>query len=220
MSEKRTIQSIDRSIAILELIAEKGQVNLTDICREVNLKTSTAHGILTTLEQAGYITRFQEKLSYTLGLNSLKLGLSYERNTNMKNQIHRLLTRLVEEVNETAYFELKIGTNNYYYLDTVLSSQPLKVTPDGDKFIILPDCSAVAKAYRGESHEAIYRYSRDLQEVMPGLNCFAVPYKTGNAITGLVALSGPANRFTEEKIEDAYYKYLKVMKELKLESHI
>lgn len=217
MEQKKYIQSVDRALSILSYIADRGSVRLNEISEHVGLKTSTTFGLLQTLEHNGYISRKQQGMAYCLGFNSLRLGLSFNNYSGVKGTIHKLLVEIVEEIDETTYFEIKIG-DRYYYYDVVLSTQPLKVVPDEHRFIDLPDNSAVTKIYR--TYETGVRYATDLEEVEEGLNCFAVPFKWGNMIIGCVALTGPSYRFTKEKMEQTYAIYCNVMKRLNLEKHL
>lgn len=213
MEDKKYIQSVERALKILTFIADNREARLNDISAYAGLKTSTAFGLLQTLEHAGYIARTNKGLDYCLGLNSLKLGLCYSRESGLSEKIHQLLCGLVDAVDETAYFEIGIG-KRYYYYDVVLSTRPLKVVPDNDLFINLPEQSAVAKVFNRFA-EGI-RYTTDIEEVEKGLNCFAVPFRSGDTLIGCVALSGPSNRFTREKMETAYQAYLDIMKKLDL----
>lgn len=217
MEKKKYIQSVERALKILSYIADNGEVRLNGISEYANLKTSTTFGLLQTLEHTGYITRTNKGLDYCLGLNSLKLGLCYNAESVLTEKIHLLLCELVKEVDETAYFEIKIG-KRYYYYDVVLSTQPLKVVPDNELFIDLPDNSAVSKVFSRYS-EGI-RYQTDLEEVDKGLNCFAVPFKSGDTLVGCIALTGPSNRFTKEKMESTYQIYLDIMRKLDFENHV
>lgn len=208
MESRKYIQSVERAFSMLTYIADHGTARLNEISRDAGLKNTTAFGLLQTLEHTGYIVRTNKGLDYCLGLNSLKLGLSYNLSSDMRRKLHRILSALTREVKETSYFELKIG-NRYYYYDVVLSPQPLKVVPGEDRFIELPDNSAVAKVYAGYADG--FRYATDLEEVTKGLNCFAAPYTTGGALVGCIALSGPSSRFTRDKMEDTYRIYQRIL---------
>ncbi|MGL6016092.1 MAG: IclR family transcriptional regulator [Selenomonadaceae bacterium] len=213
-NEKKYIQSVERALGMLSFVADKGEARLGEISEHAQLKTSTTFGLLQTLEHCGYLARGRGDMEYNLGLASLKLGLCYNRTNRLAEKIHSLLTELVQESNETAYFEIKIG-RRYYYYDVVLSNQPLKVVPDDDQFIDLPDNSAVAKVYQNE--DPAFRYAVDLEEVERGLNCFAVPFYSGSSMIGCVALTGPSYRFTEEKMERVFTVYENALKKLNLE---
>lgn len=217
MANNKYIQSIERSSMILDYIAKKGCAKLNEISNAMELKTSTTFGILQTLEHTGYISRTNGGLEYCLGLKCLSLGLSVKNKVGINNEIHDLLVALVNEVNETAYFELKIG-DRYYYLDVVVSTQSLKVVPEDDDYIDLPENSAVAKVFNNITDD--FTYATDLEEVEEGLNCFAVPYRTGGILIGCVVMTGPSYRFNEKRIEYAYQVYLEIMKRMELNCHI
>lgn len=213
--DKKYIQSVERALNILSFIADRGAVRLNEISEFAGLKTTTAFGLLQTLEHMGYVARSIKGMEYCLGLNAFKLGLCYNQSSGLGAKIHELLSELVRAVDETAYFEIRIG-QRYYYYDVVLSTQPLKVVPDHDAFISLPAESAVAKIFDG--HQDGLRYAMDLEEVEAGLHCFAVPFYAGDSMIGCVALSGPSYRFTKEKMESVYGIYCDILQKLQLEN--
>ncbi len=217
MKQNDYIQSVERSMSILNFIADTGSVRLKDICNYTGLNKSTAFGLIRTLEHGGYVSRINNGLDYCLGLNCLKLGICYNLETKSKEKIHHLLERLVEETGETAYFEIKAQSKFYYY-DMVASKFALKVVPDNDKFVSLPDNSAVAKVYR--NYRDKIKYETDLEEIEKGLNCFATPFMAGDEILGCIAITGPSNRFTSTDIEKTYEIYCKIMNELDLLEHV
>lgn len=217
MAEKKYIQSVERAYMILDYIAKNKSAKLNEICEYTGLKTSTAFGILQTLEHTGQISKSSDELNYSLGLNTLKFGLSYLNDSSITHKINDLLREMVNEIDETAYFEIQVDKNRFYYLDCIVSSHPLKVVPDENKYILLPDNSAVAKLFNSKED---VEYTTDLEEVDEGLNCFAVPYKSGGEIVGCLALTGPSYRFTKEKMDEAHAAYIKIMKKLGLENHL
>jgi len=210
---KKYIQSVERALGMLSYVADHGSVRLGEISEYTGLKTSTTFGLLQTLEHCGYLYRGRGDMEYSLGLASLKIGLCYNRSSGMAEGIHALLTDLVREIDETAYFEIRIG-ERYYYYDVVLSTQPLKVVPDEDQFIDLPENSAVAKAFNNT--DPSFRYATDLEDVQEGMNCFAVPFYSSGTLLGCVALSGPSCRFTAGKMEHVWDTYRALLKKLGL----
>ncbi|MBK5199912.1 MAG: helix-turn-helix domain-containing protein [Spirochaetaceae bacterium] len=216
MAEKKYIQSVNRALEILEFIAKKRISKLNEICLALDLKAPTAYALLQTLENKSYIQRVG-KTQYSLGLNSLKLGLMYDLGEEKTKSIHIFLTELVNIVNETCYFEIKIGNLNYFQ-DYVLSSQSLKVVPIESHYDELLDISAVNKAYKN-CNENI-KFETDLEQVQNGLNCMAIPYKNDNKIVATIAFTGPSFRFNLEKMEKAYEAFLLVMNKYKMGNHI
>jgi DNA-binding IclR family transcriptional regulator len=209
---KKYIQSVERALKIMNLIADQGNMRLGAVSEAMGLKVTTTFGLLQTLEHMGYLSRGENDMEYCLGMNSLKAGLCFEAKSGMSSVIHTLLTELVEAIDETAYFEIRIG-EKYYYYDVVLSKQPLKVVPDQDRFITLPENSAVSKVYGRRTQNG---YATDLEEVEKGLNCFAVPFYSGGEMVGCVALTGPSYRFTKDRMKETYQTYCEVMDRLHL----
>ena len=215
MSDKKYIQSIQRASRILKFIADTGSAKLVDICHETGLKKSTVFGIVQTLEYEGYLAKSNEGFEYCLGLSTLKMGLSYMKDTKIDATVHELLTRLVEKIDETAYFIMKIGSQ-YHYLDYVLSSQPLKVVPGEGRFIDIPDHSAVAKVFHHYKDED-FEFAKDVEEVFEGTNCFAAPYRNGDSAIGCVVLTGPSYRYKESHLEETMVAYREILYDMGLE---
>lgn len=223
MTEKKYIQSIQRASCILKFIADKGRAKLVDICAETGLKKSTVFSIVQTLEHEGFLTKPQDGFDYSLGLSSLNLFLSYTKDTQIDTTVHELLSRLVAEIDETAYFVMKVG-EKYHFLDCVLSSQPLKVVPGVGKFVELPNHSAVGQVFlndeKGNDAEGDFVYAKDLEGVIKGTNCFAAPYRNGGQAMACVALTGPSYRYSEARMEMTMEVYRRIMEEMGLEDHL
>lgn len=216
MRDKKYIQSVDRALDILEYVAQKKVTKLSEISNHLSLKSPTAHALMQTLEHRGYIQRVG-KTQYSLGLNSLKLGLLFEWEIDSDKKISDLLKDLADEIMETVYFEFKIGKLHYVY-DIVESSQSLKVVLKESPYITLNENSAVKKVYL--KLDSNFKYTTNFQEVEKGLNGMAIPFKTDGIITATIAIIGPSCRFTKEKMEEAYDKYLKIMKLNRFGQHI
>jgi len=215
MGNKHYIQSVERAMDILAYIADNSDAGLSDISSRLGLNTSTAFGILQTLEHTGFISRNTAGLKYCLGIRSLKLGLCYNFDNSLSKNIHDVLSELAASVGETCYFEIRIGSK-YYYYDVVLAANPLKVVPDSKGFIDLPDNSAVSKVYN--TYRTGQQYATDLEEVMEGLNCFAAPVMSYGDILGCIAVSGPSSRFTKEAADSCFSVYCDIMKAHGLEN--
>lgn len=74
----RTIQSLERAAAMLRLLAGgERRLGLSDIASALNLAKGTAHGILRTLQQEGFVEQDPASGRYQLGAELLRLGNSY-----------------------------------------------------------------------------------------------------------------------------------------------
>lgn len=70
--ERKTIQSVETALEILDVIRDREVAGVTEIADEFGRSKSTIHHYLATLEAHGYLERADDK--YQLGLRSLTLG--------------------------------------------------------------------------------------------------------------------------------------------------
>ena len=74
----RTIQSLERAAAVLRLLAGgERRLGLSDVASSLGLAKGTAHGILRTLQQEGFVEQDPATGKYQLGAELLRLGNSY-----------------------------------------------------------------------------------------------------------------------------------------------
>ncbi|ARQ71630.1 IclR family transcriptional regulator [Streptomyces marincola] len=74
----RTIQSLERAAAVLRLLAGgERRLGLSDIASAIGLAKATAHGLLRTLQQEGFVEQDPVSGRYQLGAELLRLGNSY-----------------------------------------------------------------------------------------------------------------------------------------------
>ncbi|GAB3955746.1 IclR family transcriptional regulator [Streptomyces sparsus] len=74
----RSIQSLERAAAVLHLLAGgERRLGLSDIASTLGLAKGTAHGLLRTLQQEGFVEQDEASGRYQLGAELLRLGNSY-----------------------------------------------------------------------------------------------------------------------------------------------
>ncbi|MFE7117069.1 IclR family transcriptional regulator [Streptomyces sp. NPDC057654] len=74
----RTIQSLERAAAMLRLLAGgERRLGLSDVASSLGLAKGTAHGILRTLQQEGFVEQDPASGRYQLGAELLRLGNSF-----------------------------------------------------------------------------------------------------------------------------------------------
>ena len=72
----RPAPAVDRTVAVLNHLATHPtrQFTLSELARELDLNKATAHGMLATLADAGYVTRDPDAKTYGLGAALIALG--------------------------------------------------------------------------------------------------------------------------------------------------
>lgn len=124
----KTIQSIDKAILILNYVAQhNGTCTLTDISTALNMKITTLHGIIATLEYGEMLSKHPSTNKYTLGIKLFEFGKIYEANLSIKDLVRPLLEELGDNVHETIHLAIPFE-NQILYIDKVESPYPLRLT--------------------------------------------------------------------------------------------
>ena len=61
-----SVQSVDRAISILELVATRGEVGITEIAEELDVHKSTASRLVAALQHRNLLEQLSERGKYTL----------------------------------------------------------------------------------------------------------------------------------------------------------
>ncbi|OKL43149.1 IclR family transcriptional regulator [Pseudovibrio exalbescens] len=145
MEQKKTNQSIDRAVHILNYIAENGNnARLMDICQALDLKKSTLHGILATMQVHGLIMQDPDTTRYSLGIKLFELGKIYEESFSLGAVIRPTLERLSAEFKESVHLGI-LTEQSVLYMDQIESPYSIRVAAQaGHKAPLY--CTALGKA--------------------------------------------------------------------------
>lgn len=68
------MQSVDRAITIMELLARRGELGVTEVAGDLRVHKSTAFRLIATLEQRGLVEQTEDRGKYRLGVGLLRLA--------------------------------------------------------------------------------------------------------------------------------------------------
>ncbi|MRX50379.1 helix-turn-helix domain-containing protein [Paracoccus sp. S-4012] len=103
MESTGTVQSVDRALGLLELMAAQPEgTRLSDLARAAALPTSTAHRLLTTLERRGFAQFDPVNTTWHVGRRAWAVGVSFSRWQSFVAAAMPFLRRLRDETRETA----------------------------------------------------------------------------------------------------------------------
>lgn len=117
MSEDRDYQpvkSADRALAVIEFVASRGSTSFTDILSTLELPRSSAHGLLHTLNLAGWLDHNSSTKQYSLGLRAWQVGQMYTGHQDLANVAKPVMDRLSETLRETVQLARLDGIENVY----------------------------------------------------------------------------------------------------------
>lgn len=96
------VQSLVRALSILNRLAEaEDGVSLTELAQQVGLSASTAHRLLTTLEQERYARFDGERRLWSVGVQAFAVGNAFVKTRNLVTMARPHMRALMEESGET-----------------------------------------------------------------------------------------------------------------------
>lgn len=226
---KLTVRAVERALDILMCFTKDSDLGLTEIAGEIGLHKSTAHRLLTTLEEKGFVIRNSATEKYRLGLKIWELSAHLSQNDDPAILLLPQMEQLRDRLGETVSLYLRDGTDRLR-IQAVQSNQAIRrVAQVGARLPLYVGASSkVLVAY---AEEAIVRavlesadwpaavdrpaYVAQLQEIRklgyatsyeerePGAAAVAAPIfdRTGKVAAAL-SVSGPVSRLSPQTLED------------------
>src|SRR3712207_9425087 len=111
MQDSRTardnsVQSVDRAISILQVLARHGTASVTEIAGELGLHKSTVFRLLATLDARGLVEQNAERGRYQLGYGEVQLAAGATKARDLSLLGLPLCRALAETVGETVNVEI------------------------------------------------------------------------------------------------------------------
>ncbi|MDA7949428.1 MAG: helix-turn-helix domain-containing protein [Hyphomicrobiaceae bacterium] len=97
----QSVQSLDRALALLELIAQEDGLTLSELAQRAGVPPSTAHRILSTLQVHDYVMHDEERGLWLVGVRAFEVGSSFLRNRKLYAIGREIMRELMEEIGET-----------------------------------------------------------------------------------------------------------------------
>ncbi len=115
------VQSVQRSLKILKLFEENGQLSLNDISEYMELSKSTVYGLVNTLVYEDFLEQNDETKKYKLGIKNFELGNYYQKRLDIRKELRPLIENLVEQFHETVHLA-RYYHGEVIYIDKVEGS--------------------------------------------------------------------------------------------------
>lgn len=113
MPEISGVKSADRTLVVLEHLAEVGSASFSELSTDLNLPKSSTSALLATLESAGWIERDSDR-RFTVGLRAWQVGRGYRGHENIADRARPLMDALARDTGETVQLARLDGTENVY----------------------------------------------------------------------------------------------------------
>lgn len=103
------VQSLDRAMALLEILAAGEGSALSEVARRAELPPSTVHRLLTTLQRRALVSHDASTGLWTVGVGLFRVGSAYLRIRKLPEIARPLIRGLLEEVGETVNLSMLDG---------------------------------------------------------------------------------------------------------------
>jgi IclR family acetate operon transcriptional repressor len=141
-----SVQSVDRAISILQVLARHGAVGVTEIARELAVHKSTVFRLLATLEARGLVEQNAERGRYRLGYGVVQLAAGATKKHDLSVLSRPICHELAETVGETVNVAIHdrhevisidqvIGSATVTTLNWVGQRTPMHATSAGKLFL-------------------------------------------------------------------------------------
>src|SRR3954470_21833594 len=120
-----SVQSVDRALTILELLARDGEAGVTEIAGDLGVHKSTAFRLLATLESHRLVEQDGERGRYRLGVGNLRLAGATTARLDLVTEARPVCRQLATDTGETVNITVRSETSALY-LDQVAGSSAVQ----------------------------------------------------------------------------------------------
>lgn len=228
-----SVQSVDRALTIMEVLARVGESGVTDVAAELGVHKSTAFRLVATLEQHGLVEQVEGRGKYRLGIGLLRLAGATTARLDVVQEARSISRRLAAETGETVNIAV-LSEGTALYLDqaaggSALQSHnwvgqhiPLHATSNGKVLLSglepdrLDEVLGDLRRFTGGTHtdrdELIEEvsevrrvgYAVAVDELEEGLTAMAAPIRNAHGdVVASMSVSGPSFRLRDAKVDAA-----------------
>ena len=139
------VQSVDKALNIMKLLAEKGQdMKLTEIAEELDINKSTLHGLMSTLRFHGFVDQDDDTQKYKLGIYLIQLGELAAKSLDIIKLTSPTIDQVSKRLEETVHIG-QLDGRDVIYVNKKESEQSMRIyTTIGTRN--LAHCTGVGKA--------------------------------------------------------------------------
>jgi len=227
-----TVQSVDRAVSIMEMLARTGESGVTEIAVELGVHKSTAFRLVVALERRGLVEQTEDRGKYRLGMGLLRLAGATTARLDVVQEARPICRKLASDSGETVNIAV-LSENSALYLDQFAGTSalqphnwvgqhiPLHATANGKVLLsglsdeeltrtlrTLPAYTGTTitskRALRAELERVREQgYAVAVDELEIGLTALAAPIRNAHGdAIASVSVSGPSFRLDDERLEE------------------
>lgn len=188
-------RTVERALALLATICDRGGANLVESARDCDLAPSTALRLLRTLETSGFVTKDEVGL-YRPGTRIIQLGAAALSNEPLVDLARPAMTELVEKTGESVYLSVEGHRRTALYIGIVEGTHSVRHTSWVGRTVPL-DGSAAGIALSGSIPDDGYVVVE--RGVEADVTAMASPVYSQARVVAALSLVVPTYRVTAEQ---------------------
>jgi DNA-binding IclR family transcriptional regulator len=225
------VQSVDRALTILEVLARAGEAGVTEIAGELGVHKSTAFRLVSTLESHRLVEQTSDRGRYRLGVGILRLAGATTARLDLVQEARPVCRQLAADTGETVNIAV-LSESSALYLDQIAGSSalqphnwvgqhiPLHATSNGKVLLSGLDDARLAEVLgtlarftpttitkKKELREELVLvreqgYAVAVDELEEGLTAAAAPIHNAHGdVVASMSVSGPTFRLGADRVE-------------------
>jgi DNA-binding IclR family transcriptional regulator len=226
------VQSVDRALTILDILARLGEAGVTEIAGELGVHKSTAFRLVATLEAHGMVEQNEGRGKYRLGVGVLRLAGATTARLDVVQEARSICRKLAADSGETVNIAV-LSDRSVLYVDQVAGQSalqahnwvgqhiPLHATSNGKVLLsglssdevdarlprlpsYTPDTVTTrAKLRRDLALVRDQGYAVAVDELEIGLAAVAAPVRGASGeVVAALSITGPTVRMTAARISE------------------
>jgi DNA-binding IclR family transcriptional regulator len=226
------VQSVDRALGILEVLARTGESGVTEIAVELGVHKSTAFRLVATLEAHRLVEQTTDRGRYRLGMGILRLAGATTARLDLVQEARPIARQLAADTGETVNIAV-LAESSALYLDQVAGSSalqphnwvgqhiPLHATSNGKVLLggldeagldsvlgklatYTPQTITGRSQLRAELDRVREQgYAVAIDELEEGLTAVAAPIHNAHGdVVASMSVSGPSFRLPEDRVSE------------------
>ncbi|GCE29551.1 IclR family transcriptional regulator [Dictyobacter alpinus] len=163
------IKSVDKAIDILQVLApESAGMQLNEIARSLQINSSTAHHLLDTLKQRGFVDQHEQTGAYKLGYQFIGLAMMFLSQTDLFSASSDIVRELRDLSGETTYLNV-LNNRQIVPLIELTGTRPVQArrSPSGGSELYATSSGKLQLAYLPARQFADILASEPLKQFTP-----------------------------------------------------
>ncbi|QPC41914.1 helix-turn-helix domain-containing protein [Kaustia mangrovi] len=174
------VQSLSRALKLLNALSHHPQgLSLSEVAHEVGLPTSTAHRLLTTLQNERYVRFDTERSAWLIGVQAFRVGSAFVRSRDLVATARPYMRRLMEQSGETVNLAIADRGEVVYLAQVECHKMMRAIAGPGGRARL--HCSGVGKAILAFVDES------DARRIVSGLDLRRETPNTRDSVAALEA---------------------------------